>query len=131
MFIFYVSLFSLLGMMVNQSFAGLLLQPDWALAILLAALLSHKQHWPWILLLAALHDLILYWSIWTSFPWLCLSLIVLLYFDKELGPALAPRIACMIASCLPLAYIGSGPNQVIMTCLICVPLWHMAGKQYA
>lgn len=131
MFVAWVALLSLTGVVVNQSFAGLFLQPDWGLAILLAALLSHPKHWPWLLVLAALHDLILYWSIWVSFPWLCLNLLVLSYFDKELGPAIWPRFACMIAACLPLMYIGGGFNQVVLTCLVCIPLWHIAGKRHA
>ncbi|MDQ6961087.1 MAG: hypothetical protein Q9M28_00960 [Mariprofundaceae bacterium] len=131
MFVARIAFLSLLGVVINQSFAGLFLQPDWALAIVLAALFTHSQHWPWLLLIAALHDLILYWSIWASFPWLCLSLLVLWYVDKELGPAVAPRFACMIASCLPLMYMGGGLMQVLLTCLVCIPMWHIAGKQYA
>ena len=71
----FVLRLSLLGIMLNLSLAGLVIQPDWAAALLLAAILAQRGNWVWVLPGFWVHDLALHWS-----SLVCLPVVALIPF---------------------------------------------------
>jgi hypothetical protein len=104
---------------------GGLLQPDWALAILLGALLARRSLWPWMLPALLVHDLALYWTPWGVFPLACIMPWVLQRVDAQLGPGLPQRMGMLFVVSLPMLVHGAGLMQWLLTLLLCMPVWHM------
>ncbi|HCS12755.1 MAG: hypothetical protein COS82_08325 [Zetaproteobacteria bacterium CG06_land_8_20_14_3_00_59_53] len=109
---------------------GGLLQPDWALAVLLAALLARHSLWPWILPALLVHDLALYWTPWGVFPLACLLPAIVLSLDDQIGPGLPQRMGMLLIVSLPMLQYGSGVMQWVLTLLLCAPLWHVLARIY-
>ncbi|MDX8392231.1 MAG: hypothetical protein R8K53_06665 [Mariprofundaceae bacterium] len=114
---------ALTGMALSLASGGIM-QPDWSLAILLAALLAKRTAWPWVLPAILLHDLTLYWSPWGVFPIACVIPLLLLRLDAQIGPGLPQRIGMLMLASLPMLAHGAGTIQWLLTMLLCIPIWH-------
>ena len=119
-------------LVLTLAFAGLGLnlaaggapQPDWALALLAAALLARRHAWPWALPALLLHDLALYWSPWGAFPVGCLYPWAVSRLDAQAGPGLPQRLALMMALTAPMLWHGWSLASWLLTMACCVPVWH-------
>ncbi len=105
-------------------------QPDWALALLLAALLARRHTWPWVLPAILVHDLALYWSVWGVFPMACLFPYALARLDSQIGAGLLQRLALMVLLTLPMLWHGAGTTQWLLTIALCIPVWYMLVHLY-
>lgn len=121
----------LLGLNMNLAFATLLAQPDWALALLLASLLAHRNNWTWVLPSAALHDAVLHWTLLATLPVLAMVPLAMIYFDQHLGPGLPQRMVLMVLVILLLLPLGWGLQAALLTLCLCLPLWYLLTKRYA
>ncbi len=110
---------------MNLSFSGLVTQPDWSLAILLASLLSHRQAGYWVLPGIWFHDTLLYWSAWTCFPYFILASIVLYYSDKRLGPGQQQRWFALVFSCFSLLLAGIPLWDWLLTMMLSIWIWFL------
>jgi len=124
-------LLALLGISFNLAFTGTLIQPDWALALLLASLLAHRQNWLWVLPVALMHDVILYWSFNIYFIIMALLPLGMIYLDKHLGAGLPQRLILMLIAGLSLLWTGWALSACLLTLCLCVPVWHILTRQYA
>ncbi len=124
-------LFSFAGLCFSLGLAGHIVQPDWSLALLTAALLSYRSGWPWLIPGVVAHDVSLYWTVWGALPLAAAIPYLLLQIDRELGTALMWRAILMGVVCLPILWLGSGFMQWLMTLMLCVPLWHALTKLHA
>ncbi len=105
-------------------------QPDWALALLLAALLARRHAWPWILPAILIHDLTLYWSVWGVFPVACLLPYSIARLDALFGAGLPQRLVLMILLTLPMLWHGVGIGQWLLTAALCIPVWYLLVQRY-
>jgi len=105
-------------------------QPDWTLALLLAALLSRRHVWPWALPTMLIHDLTLYWSVWGVFPLACILPFSIASLDAQLGAGLPQRLALMVLLTLPMLWQGAGMLQWLLTLMLCIPVWHLLVHLY-
>ncbi len=126
-----VTLIALLGMSLNLAFSASLSQPDWAMAVLLAAILAHRNNWIWVLPCAFLHDVILHWSFGSSFIVMALIPLAMIYLDKHLGPGIPQRVLIMLAAILALANWGWTTQALLLTLCLCVPVWYQLTGLYA
>jgi len=126
-----IVLLSLLGISLNLAFSSTLMQPDWALALLLASLLAHRHNWVWVLPCVLVHDVVLYWSFSLSFIIMALLPLAMIYLDQHLGVGLPQRLALMLAAVLSLLWPDWGLPAVLLTLCLCIPLWHLLTRQYA
>lgn len=124
-----MSALALTGMGLSLASGGML-QPDWALAILLAWLLAHRKAWPWALPLLLLHDLTLYWSPWGEFPLACLLPLLLMAIDDQIGPGLPQRIMMLLLVSAPALIWHAGIMQWLLTLMVCIVVWHMLARVY-
>jgi len=131
MTVFTIALLALLGISLNLAFASVLMQPDWALALLLASLLAHRHNWVWVLPGVLIHDVVLYWSFSLSFIVMALLPLAMIYLDQHLGAGLPQRLALMVAAVLSLLWPGWGLSACLLTLCLCVPIWHLLTRQYA
>jgi len=120
---------SLVGLGLNLASGGTP-QPDWALALLLAALLARRHAWPWVLPAMLVHDLALYWSVWGVFPMACLLPYSITRLDDKLGAGVPQRLTLMILLTLPMLWHGSGVAQWLLTLALCIPVWHLLVQVY-
>jgi len=124
-------LLSMLGLILNIGLAGLLLQPDWSLALLLATLLAHRGSWPWVFPGVFAHDAALHWSLWVCLPVVLLLPYIISHVDDQLGPGLPQRAVLMLVATLPLLWWGWGVEQWLLTVLLTIPLWYLVVRSYA
>jgi len=124
-------LLALLGISLNLAFGGALMQPDWALALLLASLLAHRHNWVWVLPAVFIHDVVLYWSLNLNFVMMSALPLAMIYLDQHLGAGLPQRLMLMLAVVLSLLWPGWGLSACLLTLCLCIPTWHMLTKQYA
>jgi len=110
--------------------SGGILQPDWALALLLGALLARRGTWPWVLPALFVHDLTLYWSVWGTFPVACFLPFSLSSLDAQLGAGLPQRLAVMIVVSAPMLWHGAGFTQWLLTIILCISVWHLTAHIY-
>ncbi|MDQ6967129.1 MAG: hypothetical protein Q9M14_00420 [Mariprofundaceae bacterium] len=120
----------LIGIIFNLGFSGVLLQPDWSLALLLAALLAHRGNWLWVALATGIHDLILYWSIFISLPWILLTPIIITWSDAQIGPSLLQRFFSMLLVTTSLFFAGWSFVSCLLTLLLCLVFWHLITRLY-
>lgn len=118
-----------IGLALSLATGGLL-QPDWSLAVLLAALLARISLWPWVLPAFLVHDLTLYWTPWGVFPLACLLPFIILSLDHQIGPGLPQRMAMLFIVSLPMLQHGAGSMQWLLTLLLCIPIWHALARIY-
>ncbi|TLS66969.1 hypothetical protein FE236_04140 [Mariprofundus erugo] len=126
-----VMLFALLGLNMNMAFSSSLMQPDWALALLLASLVAQRHNWLWVLPLVMLHDAVLYWSLETSFVVFAIIPFAMIYFDQHLGPGLPQRLLLVLLVLLAMFYDGWSADSCLLTLCLCVPVWHLLARRYA
>lgn len=126
-----VLLLAALGMACNLAFAQLVLQPDWALALLLGAMLAHRGVWWWVLPMAMAHDLVMYRSIWGLAPWTLLLPWLMAHLDFRLGPGLPQRMIFMLLALVPVLYFHWSVEAWLLTALAVVPIWHHLADHYA
>ncbi len=131
MIITIIPLLALLGISLNLAFSSTMSQPDWALALLLASLLAHRNNWIWVLPCALIHDLILYWSLGTIALMMAIIPLAMIYLDQHLGAGLPQRIALMLVATLALPALGWDLQASALTLCLCVPVWHLLTRQYA
>jgi len=103
-------------------------QPDWALALLLATLLTRRNTWPWVLPALLIHDLVLYWSVWGVFPLACLLPYSMAHLDAELGAGLPQRLVLMGLLTVPMLWHGAGAAQWLLTVALCIPVWRLMAQ---
>ena len=120
----------LIGIILNLSFSGIFLQPDWSLAILLAALLAHRGNWIWVSLATGAHDLTLHWSVFVSLPWILLTPIIITWSDAQIGPSLLQRIFAMLLVITSLYIAGWSFASCLLTLLLCLVFWHFIARLY-
>jgi len=120
----------LLGISLNLAFSNAMTQPDWALALLLASLLAHRNNWVWVIPCALVHDLVLYWSLGPVLIMMAIMPMVMIYLDQHLGAGLPQRVALMLAAVLVLAVWGWSLQACLLTLCLCVPVWHVLTRQY-
>ncbi|MFQ5345000.1 MAG: hypothetical protein ACE5DZ_03460 [Mariprofundus sp.] len=126
-----IPILSLLGLSLNLAFSSALIQPDWALALLLASLLAHRHNWVWVLPCILIHDVVLYWSLGIGFLMLALVPLAMIYLDQHLGAGLPQRLLLMLVTVLALLQPGWGLQACLLTLCLCVPVWHLLTRQYA
>ncbi|MES0370971.1 MAG: hypothetical protein ABUK11_01715, partial [Mariprofundaceae bacterium] len=126
-----ILLLSLLGMMLNLSLAGLIIQPDWSAALLLASILAQRGNWPWAVPGFWIHDLTLHWSSLVCLPVIALIPFLLARTDAHLGVGLPQRIALMIMGLLPLLWADWAFSQWLLTLLLCIFSWYLIARTYA
>jgi len=126
-----IALLSLLGLSLNLAFASTLMQPDWALALLLASLLAHRHNWVWVLPGVLIHDVVLYWSFSASFLTMAIFPLAMIYLDQHLGSGLPQRLALMLVAVLSLLWPGWGLSAALLTLCLCIPVWHVLTRRYA
>jgi len=118
-----VLLTTFIGLIANLSFSGLVSQPDWSFAVLLAMLLSQQRTWIWVLPSIGMHDLFLYWSAIITLPVFILISVILFYSDKRLGPGQQQRWLCLLLGIIPLFNEGMAIFNVLLTLAMTVLLW--------
>ena len=121
----YLGLAAFLGLLFNLSFAGQFVQPDWCFSILLAVLLSRHETWFWVLPLLGLHDFLMFWSVWVTFPFVLLSTGILMYADTRLAPGQPQRWAALFLSCSPLLLAGLDITSWLLTLTLTIWLWFL------
>jgi len=127
----WVLLLSLGGVALNMAFAQSMAQPDWSLALLLAALLAHRGAWTWVLPAMAFHDIVFYWTLWGNFPWLAAIPLLLPHLDERLGPGLPQRLTLMVACSLPMLSLNWSITAWLLTLACCIPIWFNLANHYA
>lgn len=126
-----VLLISLFGIMLNLGLAGVVAQPDWSAALLLAALLAQRGNWTWVLPGFWIHDLVLHWSSLVCLPAVALLPFLLAHSDARLGAALPQRVVFMFIGLLPLLWSGWTFQQWLLTLMVCLTSWHFFARNYA
>lgn len=126
-----VSLAAMVGLSFNLAFSNSLQQPDWAMALLLAALLAHRHNWVWVLPMMMVHDAMLHWSFGVTLIAMAVVPIGMIYFDQHLGPGLPQRVALMILAVLALPLRDWAVADMVLTALCCVPVWYLLTRRYA
>jgi len=126
---FMMAFAALVGLLLNMSFAGSLSQPDWSLAILLAILLSQRKSWFWVLPLIGLHDLMLFWSVWITFPFAIISALVLTYADMSIAPGQPQRWLALVLACSPLLLVGVDIISWLLTVTLSTWIWFTLSVQ--
>jgi len=126
-----VALLALLGLNMNMAFSSSLMQPDWAMALLLASLLAQRHNWFWALPLILLHDVVLYWSPAASFMVMAVIPLAMIYFDQHLGAGLPQRLLLLLLALLAMLVDGWTLQAALLTMCLCVPVWHLLTRQYA
>jgi len=127
-----IALLALLGLSLNLAFASTLVQPDWALAVLLASLLAHRHNWVWVLPGVLIHDVVLYWSFGVSFLIMAILPLAMIYLDQHLGIGLPQRLTLMLLAVLAsLLWPGWGLSACLLTLCLCIPVWHLLTRRYA
>jgi len=121
---------SLIGIIFNLGFSGVFLQPDWSLALLLGALLAHRGNWLLVSFATGIHDLILYWSIFISLPWILLTPIIITWSDAQIGASLLQRTFAMLLVISSLFFAGWSLVSCLLTLLLCLVFWHVIARLY-
>lgn len=126
-----ILLISLFGIMLNLSLAGLLIQPDWSAAFLLASLLAQRGNWPWVMPGIWVHDLALHWSSLVCLPVVALLPLLMARSDARLGAGLPQRVVLMVAALIPLIWSGWEVTQWLLTIALCIFSWYFIARSYA
>lgn len=126
----FVLLLSLLGIMLNLSLAGLVIQPDWSAALLLAAMLAQRGNWIWVLPGFWIHDMALHWSSLVCLPVVALIPFFLSKADERLGPGLPQRVLLMFAGLFPLLWFGWSFSQWLLTMMVCTFAWYFIARPH-
>lgn len=127
----FVLLACLLGILVNISFAGTSVQPDWALALLTAAILVHRGNWIWVSIATAIHDLVFYWSPLMSLPWILAAPFIIAWSDEQIGSNLMQRLFVMVMVLASLLWSGWSVASCLLTGLLCIIFWYAMVRFYA
>jgi len=126
-----ITALALLGISLNLAFANAMMQPDWALALLLASLLARRHNWVWVLPGMLIHDVVLFWSFSSSFFIMGILPLAMIYLDQHLGSGLPQRLALMLAAVFSLLWPGLGLAACLLTLCLCIPVWYMLTRRYA
>ncbi len=125
------TIIALLGMALNLAFSHVLVQPDWALAILTGTVLAHRGAWLWAAPLASVHDLLFFDSLWGLLPVVLVVPLALPYLDFHLGPALPQRFVFMLLALAPMIMFGVPLASCMLTAACLIPFWHFMAGYYA
>lgn len=126
-----VLLLALLGLNMNMAFSSSLIQPDWAMTLLLASLLAKRHNWFWVLPAILLHDVTLYWSVATVFMVVAMIPLAMIYLDQHLGAGLPQRLVLLVLALLAMMADGWTLQACLLTLCLCIPVWHLLTRQYA
>ncbi len=119
------------GLALNLAFTPAMTQPDWALALLTAAILVHRHNWVWALPATALHDLTLHWSAGATLPALAIIPPAMIWLDSMLGAGLPQRLLLAAIACLMLPANGWPWQAALLTFLLCLVAWSRLAPRYA
>jgi len=125
-----IPVLALFGISLNLAFSNTMSQPDWALALLLASLLAHRNNWIWVLPFVLIHDLVLYWSLGPMLVIMALMPLAMIYLDQHLGAGLPQRVVLMLVVLAVLPLLGWSLQAWFLTLCLCVPVWHVLTRQY-
>jgi len=126
-----IFLLSIAGVILNLAFSESLLQPDWALALLLGALLAHRGYWPWVFAGTALHDLAFYWSVFTTLPWMMLVPVLMIWSDAQAGASLVQRCVIMGLMVMTLWVADWTLQAVLLTFMLTTIVWYIVAQKHA
>jgi len=126
-----IAVLTVIGISLNLAFASVLIQPDWALALLLASLLAHRHNWVWVMPAVLVHDVALYWSFSLSFVVMAGLPLAMIYLDQHLGSGLPQRLALLLLVVLTLLWPGWQWSACLLTLCLCIPVWHLLTRRYA
>jgi len=122
---------SVIGLILNLVFSETLIQPDWALGLLLGALLAHRGYWPWVFAGTAMHDLVLHWSPFVTLPWVMLSPLAMIWSDAQAGASLVQRFVILGLLIFTLWIWGWLPQATLLTFLLAIIVWHLVAQKHA
>ncbi len=125
-----ILLLSLSGMMLNLGLTGLIAQPDWSAALLLASLLAQRSNWVWVLPGFLVHDLVLHWSLFICLPIVLTLPLLLAQTDARLGAGLPQRLLFLILGLLPLIWANWSLSQWLMTVTLSIVAWYLIAGTY-
>jgi len=120
---------STVGVFLNLSFAGMMAQPDWSLAIMVGVLLHNRRMWLWVLCYVLFHDFVLYWSPWITFPYVFLTVMLLFYTDYRLAPGQPQRWIGLLLCCTPLLFAGVDMWTWLLTLTLGVGVWSLLSSE--
>jgi len=123
MLISWILLSATVGVFFNLSFAGMMVQPDWSLAILVGTLLHNRHAWFWILPYVMFHDLVLYWSLWVTFPYVLVTVMLIFYVDHRLAPGQPQRWFGLVLCCTALLFVGVDIWTWLLTLTLSIAVW--------
>jgi len=114
----------LFGLWLNWLIPVVFYQPDWVFALLLGALLAQWRHAWWVLIVACVHDLMFYWTLWpTILLWLFLPLL-LVWMDAAAGAGLPQRLLLLLLASAVLLAQGWSIQAAVLTMLLAVYCWY-------
>lgn len=119
-----------IGVILNLAFASIIVQPDWSMAVLLAAVLAHRGNWPYVALGTGIHDFVLHWSLFACLPWILLTPALIAWSDAQIGANLLQRWFAMLLVISSLFFAGWGLMSCLLTLLLCLVLWHIIARFY-
>ena len=125
-----ILLLCIVGIVSNLGFAGLIVQPDWSLALLLASVLVHRGNWVWALPGVLGHDLALQWSVWMCLPFVAAAPALMALADMQAGPGLPQRIFVLLMATMPLLYWDWGFAAWLLTVLLCLSIWYILARHH-
>lgn len=118
------------GLMISWAIGGIMRQPDWALALLLAGLLARRRNWQWILPAVFVHDIMLYWTPLGCLPFMAVLPIFIGKVDEWLGAGVPQRVIALFIGISPLLWLSHDAGQWLLTALLIPPLWFLMVRGY-
>jgi len=124
------SLLALAGIIINMSIPATVIAPDIAGSLLIAAIVARRRHWPWVLPLLMLHDMVLYWSVFPpTLLFVLLGLLLITQIDLRLGAALPQRIMMIIIAHIPMGLERVTLQSIALSLLLTFALWYWIREQ--
>ncbi|MDX8413480.1 MAG: hypothetical protein R8J85_05275 [Mariprofundales bacterium] len=124
------SLLAIAGIIINMSIPETMIAPDISGSLLIAAIVARRRHWPWVLPLFVLHDMMLYWSPFPPTPlFVLLAMVLVTQIDLRLGAALPQRIMMIAIAHIPMALEGVPLQSIALSLLLTFALWYWIREQ--
>ena len=113
------------GLWLNWLLSASIIQPDWAAAILLGALLAQRRYALWIIPVAIIHDLMMYWAIWPGMLFWLLAPLFLTWLDGLAGTGWPQRL--ILVAFMPICWwwLGWSPSASLLTAMMAFFFWYV------